>query len=54
MMGSDAVNGRSTMFWHTETMPDDDRRFSLPSPAPERIDLASIKTTLGVRSGWKD
>jgi len=27
-------------------MPDDDRRFSVPSPAPERIDLASIKTDL--------
>ena len=27
-------------------MPDDDRRFSVPSPAPERIDLATIKTDL--------
>ena len=34
------------MFWHTGAMPDDDRRFSVPSPAPERIDLASIKTDL--------
>jgi hypothetical protein len=25
-------------------MPDDDRRFSAPRPAPERIDLAAIKT----------
>jgi len=34
------------MFWHTGAMPDDDRRFSVPSPAPERIDLASIKADL--------
>ena len=34
------------MFWHTEAMPDDDHRFSVPSPVPERIDLASIKTDL--------
>ena len=34
------------MFWHTEAMPDDDRRFSVPSPTPERVDLASIKTDL--------
>jgi hypothetical protein len=29
-----------------QAMPDDDRRFSVPSPAPERIDLALIKTDL--------
>jgi len=29
-----------------ERMPDDDRRFFVPSPASERIDLASIKTDL--------
>ena len=34
------------MLWHTEAMPDDDHRFSVPSPVPERIDLASIKTDL--------
>jgi hypothetical protein len=34
------------MFWHTEAMPDDDRRFSVPSSAPECIDLAAIKTDL--------
>jgi len=28
------------------TMPDDDRRFSAPHPAPERIDLAAIKADL--------
>jgi hypothetical protein len=27
-------------------MPDDDRRFSAPRPAPERIELAAIKTDL--------
>jgi hypothetical protein len=25
-------------------MPDDERHFSVPSPAPERIDLAALKT----------
>ena len=32
------------MLWHSGAMPDDDRRFSAPRPAPERIDLAAIKT----------
>ena len=36
----------STIFGHTEAMPDDERHFSVPSPAPERIDLAALKTDL--------
>ena len=38
------ANGWATIFWHTDRLPDDDRRFSAPRPAPERIELATIKT----------
>ena len=39
------VNHGATIFWHTDRMPDDDRFFP-PRPAPERIELAAIKTDL--------